>query len=293
MFAYGTHKESVQGILEDDSTETAADILSWTVRVLDYVTKHFDFVELAYSEDVTADTDGIIVLPPLRTRVNSIKLQSSPHTPFLFGTWLTMDPGRTSRYTYEHTSPVLSNSGGLSVGVTEGSTDVTSSALFGSLTAGQAVSFVGIDALFKAATITDDDNIIISPYYPGDTDAATTMYSAPAGVHGATLYYCGNTVSEADVAIKYQMRHPEIYDDYSLILISMPQTILLMTLQWALRREKYDVDADRLKTDVAESLRIEIGTAGAREAVPLTGMNAGERRPLFALKKGRLPDRHR
>jgi hypothetical protein len=80
---------------------------------------------------------------------------------------------------------------------------------------------------------------------------------APQGTPLYKLFYANGEPYTADVSIEYRQKHPYLVRDEDMLLLPIENSVVLEAVRLMLMAGKYDVDAARLKMDVAEIKAVE------------------------------------
>ena len=226
---------------------------------------------------IAVDATGIIAMPPRVSKLYGIFVSPDagdiPDAEFkpIRGT-RSKDTNVLAQYTYEpYTSTDLSDHE-YTCAITQGSSTISqagSSPFFGSSDVGDALLIDGYGEEYEILSYSEGtpDTIIVSPEVSAETDAAANAFHNPAGCVRFKLRKNDFSLYEGNVLLKYKKTHPRIYSGDSLLHIPCPRFIALRSIQLAMQTNKYNVDSDRINSDVLVAKNQEIGNDPFRSTI--------------------------
>jgi len=252
--------------IEDESIDDIFDsYINWAVR---FVENEKLWSVLYRTKDITTDSTGVILLPPLCGRL--LEVYPSVTTGFPSYKFMPMvetenkDTGYLIQNTYRPYEATLTDEAEYTCSVTNGTNTITEVAgkdFFTSDDVGKMIIVSGDSNPYEILSFTDDtfDTITVYPEMSAPTSTQTSIILGPAGMQRIILKDSNNAPYEGDVTIAYQMKHPKLFEDDSRLLIPCPLTVAYKTLMFALETNKYAVDANRLAQNYMLALNSEFG----------------------------------
>lgn len=250
MIAYGRIKARIQQIIDDDSSDTAADILE--IANFFYRAIASEHVWQTLLKEVT---------------FNSTVLPADIERPILYyqddTDYLYVPISFTQRYLSSHlynffpngvvTSNLVNGADGVTV---ENSTAFSSAAPSTDFNdsdlslAGEYVQIGENEGMYEIDSVTDANNIVLKEKYRGAAGAALTYEIRPIGTQQiAYTDQGGDALTPSSSALLWYQRRPlPLYNDYDQMMLPGNGEALVYAIhQYFLRGAKYDNDA--LKTD--------------------------------------------
>jgi hypothetical protein len=145
---------------------------------------------------------------------------------------------------------------------------------------GKLLTIAGDQTKYEITAMTDEA-ITVFPDIAAESAATAAIFVGNRGQKKYLLHTQYNELYSGSAVCSYQMEHPRLALDDQRLLIPCEQTVRLLVLQQAMRQNKYDVDAERLRYDLQSAFRLEMGPEGEEnEITPPRGLNGGP--PLFS-----------
>lgn len=222
-----------------------------------------NFVELRNQKTITVPSTGIFT-EPARCR-EIVSIYPSPESGY-------------PAYQFERRDRVYSVAGGVYTGYTmEPSVAVRSPELtlscsfsqYGTVLTNVGTPWVTSDNVGDRLMISSDDElyeitavdgttITVFPEINAEDSDASNVYVTPPGTRRHLLRDPSYTAFEGDVVVVFQEKHPLLNRDESVLLIPCPRSVALIALQNALMTNKYDVDAQRLASQIMKAKNEEL-----------------------------------
>jgi len=266
MATYYDVEQHVIDWIEDDSDPAG---LRRTINyVLRQLTGQRVFDALREQEVITTDSDGIFTEPALCRKILGVYDNADSPTTTRFA-------GATGRLHYEGATNLFNRLVPMGVNMARQTTGIgfettpdtcdtltqasTSSVDIPAGCVGQRLRVSGISEDYEVLTVTEATQVTIRPSYTPRSPMSGTMSIGKYGLRKYMVEDSGGDAFTGDVLVKYIRHHPKLLNDNDLLLVDIPITLALKTVQRILQFNKYDVDAMRLKSELEETIAAEMG----------------------------------
>lgn len=265
-------KRFIFDYIEDTSVATVATrYINQAVREAE---ESVPWPQLRAEKDITPDTDGEFDVPA-RCRVVR-KITSVPDGGpssieyHLIDGLATEEHPRLNIYTAHYCPPSTTSVKEILVSPTQGSVTVpmavSAESFFDSTDVGRSFRLRGHSYEYEIVSVDEEeDTMVVYPEISALSSSSITGYSDGAMRPRMRLLTPAYVPSTEQVRLYYQVSHPELYTDSSMLLIPCPRTVTLLALQYMLQTNKYNVDSDRLATSLILAKNSEIGNSGNRQ----------------------------
>jgi len=247
MIAYGLHKQQLQKLLDDDSTETAEEIQLFTnIAYRRIASMHF------WQPLMTENTFTSLTLPG--------DLEKLYYVEFSDTDYLVFPISRTQRYVSRFlynafrnlttVSPLSYGSDGVISANGTTFTSASPSVDFNATTTALAGQYIRIgtnSGIYKIASVTDANTIELEKGFRGDAETAAYYEIQPNGTQKVNLTdHQGTELGFTNWKYIYQRIPLPVYNDSDQIeLPGTCEAVTIMTHQMMLLGDKYDNDALR------------------------------------------------
>jgi hypothetical protein len=229
-------------------------------------------------KDLTV-TDGVLVPPPryrVITKVTPVPT-SGASAAYEFHPELNNPTGDQARIYRAMMLPYMANESASASGlvsVTQGSATVSAvsggSLPFSASDVGKELSLAGDSAVYEVTAFDSEaDTLTVYPVVSHETSESVSAQTNHAGREQFLLVDKDLAPYTGTVRVYYQVWHPALYDDESLLLIPCPHTVAYKAIQLCLQQNKYDVDASRLEPLLVEVKNEEIGNTPFKKSSEL------------------------
>lgn len=254
MQTYRQIREHVEDWVEVDN---APNIIRRTVnQVLRQITQKRRFDALQESKVITPAA-GVIVAPPLcRMITRIVATANTPSTQaFLPSRGALHLQGPTlifDRFYSIGASTDWENRGAAFTFNTANRDTILTTATLAATAVGKLLRLDDVNEFYEVTAVESGVSVTIRPEYTGTRTSGTFSI----GNFGLSQYQIDDSVGTAfttPVQVEYQRYHPALLADTDVLLIPVPTSLALMTVNRLLHYAKYSVDAQRLKEDILEA----------------------------------------
>lgn len=254
MQTYRQIREHVEDWVEVDN---APNIIRRTVnQVLRQITQRRRFDALQESKTITPEA-GVIVAPPLCRMITRIVATAETPTTQAF------HPARQALHLQ---GPTLVFDRFYSIGAstdwevrgaaftfnTANRDTILTTATLADTAVGKLLRLDGVDEFFEVVSVVSGTSVTVRPEYTGTRTSGTFSI----GNFGLPQYRIDDSVGTSftsPVQVEYQRYHPALLADTDVLLIPVPTSLALMTVNRLLHYAKYSVDATRLREEILEA----------------------------------------
>lgn len=247
--------------IEDDSIDDVfANFINEAIRECETLV---NFSELYAEKEITVPDTGIFTEPArCREILEVTPVVSTGYPAYRFvprQRTVTQSESALAEYTMNPYPGFEEEEASYTVSVEQGSKTITKvgSTFFDAADVGKRVMLDGSSELYEITAVDTTTITVIPAVSSEDSDEITTRVN-PAGTRKFILRDPDNAVKSGDMLVAYQRKHPQVFEDASLLLIPCPRTVALLALQQSLMTNKYSVDAQRLAQAVVEAKHAEL-----------------------------------
>ena len=242
----------LQDMVEDTSDPDLFD--SWINRALISLTDEFEFDGYTKKVTLTPDSNGEFYVPPAYNGMIRLYPESDEFSKFVYQTPASRRGNRIARPYYMSADTRAVDQASSSVTIANGDTAIVGTGSpFSSAVVGEPVRF-GTDSYeYEIATKADSNNITVTPAYRGE-GGTVTMYVNPAGQRRFVVYDADDVAFTTDVTMYYKVKPQTLYNDNDRPYSALGEAIEYKSLLDSYRNERYNVDAERLRVDLQQSI---------------------------------------
>lgn len=291
MYPLAYFIDFLQGMIDDENSDLEIQMRKWVNLSIAECSKRHRWSSLKSEVTLSPTEDGVILVPPLCDYIRRIYSDDRASLFHLRETDRSNAQARMAQLWYTgYAAPTTGEVVVATCSVSEGEQTVTSTGTeFLEAHEGSLLLFDSEEQPYEIVSFTSSSEVEIYPTYRGESNTTHSCVVNPLGQSRLALYNglsADDAVYTDDVIVEYQMRHPLLYSDTDRLLIPCPNTVILRSLKWAMRKNKYDVDAERLDRDILQSMNLEIrNDKGPPEQILPKGLGGGP--TMFAVETRR------
>lgn len=245
MIPYFDLKTQIQNLIQDDSTETAADILRYANTVYRQIASTHFFRPLIKSHTIATS-----ILPGDVERLFYVQWSDTDYLVFPISQQdRYLSPVQYNWFSQMTTaSTLVTGSDGVTVANATSFTSAAPSTDFDATSTTLVGEYIRIGTnggIYKISSVTDANTLVLTEGFRGAAGTAQSYQIRPEGTQQITFTdYDGTAVTNTTSTLYYQRVPLPLYNDYDQILLPGDcQAVIIKVHQMLLLENKYDNDA--------------------------------------------------